>query len=78
MWWTCKNDGEHRYKMSLYSRVLFEKRHKEPCLICKGRRRKRHILCFSRRFRKTRLLKCSLVFFSLRQFNKRSDYIKIL
>ena len=41
VWWTCKNNGEHRYKMSLYNRVLFEKRHKEPCLICKGRRRKR-------------------------------------
>lgn len=41
VWWTCKNNGEHRYKMSLYNRILFEKRHKEPCLICKGRRRKR-------------------------------------
>lgn len=41
VWWICKNNIEHRYKMSLYVRVLFEKRGKEPCLICKGRRRKR-------------------------------------
>jgi len=35
--------------MSLYSRVLFEKRHKEPCLICKGRRRKRqHFVPFKK------------------------------
>lgn len=49
VWWICKNNDKHRYKMSLYNRVLFEKRHKEPCLICKGRRRKRkHFVPFKK------------------------------
>ncbi|TKD52536.1 zinc-ribbon domain-containing protein [Streptococcus mitis] len=49
VWWTCINNDKHRYKMSLYNRALFEKRHKEPCLICKGRRRKRkHFVPFKK------------------------------
>ncbi|MCD3451535.1 zinc-ribbon domain-containing protein [Streptococcus equi subsp. zooepidemicus] len=41
VWWICRNNREHRYKMSVQQRILFNKRSKEPCLICKGRRRKR-------------------------------------
>lgn len=41
VWWICKNNPEHRYKMPIKKRILFEKRSKESCLICKGRRRKR-------------------------------------
>lgn len=41
VWWICKNNHEHRYKMSIKKRILFENRSKEPCLFCKGRRRKR-------------------------------------
>ena len=41
VWWICKNNPEHRYKMPIKKRILFEKRSKEPCLFCKGRRRKR-------------------------------------
>lgn len=40
VWWICKNNPEHRYKMPI-KRIIFEKRSKEPCLFCKGRRRKR-------------------------------------
>lgn len=41
VWWICKNNSNHRYKLSVRKRVLFEKRLKEPCSICKGLRRKR-------------------------------------
>ncbi|MGT2756895.1 zinc-ribbon domain-containing protein [Streptococcus ovuberis] len=47
VWWICQNDSNHHYKMSIYKRIQCEKRSKEPCSICKGRRRKReHFLPF--------------------------------
>lgn len=41
VWWKCQNNPNHRYKKLIRERVLFEKRNMEPCIICKGRRRKR-------------------------------------
>ena len=32
---------DHRYKKMIKERILLEKRSMEPCIICKGRRRKR-------------------------------------
>ncbi|HEL0571185.1 TPA: hypothetical protein TUT09_001823 [Streptococcus equi subsp. zooepidemicus] len=47
VWWICQNDSNHHYKMSIYKRIQCKKRSKEPCSICKGRRRKReHFLPF--------------------------------
>jgi len=36
-WWICEHG--HKYKMRVCRRVMFEKRHKVACPICKGRRR---------------------------------------
>ena len=39
-WWTCKKDKSHKYFMSPRTRLVFEKRSREPCLYCRGHRRK--------------------------------------
>lgn len=39
-WFNCKNDPKHKYPMSPRTRLMFEKRHREPCLYCRGKRRK--------------------------------------
>lgn len=39
-WFDCKNDTKHKYLMSPRTRLLFQKRHREPCLYCRGYRRK--------------------------------------
>jgi len=39
-WWQCKNDASHHYTMSPKSRLMFQKRMREPCLYCRGHRRK--------------------------------------
>lgn len=41
VWWICQNNPEHRYKLPINKRILFEKRGRVPCSICKGLRRKR-------------------------------------
>ena len=37
VWWKCSNG--HKYRMSVQARVRMDKRRKEACSICKGRRR---------------------------------------
>lgn len=37
VWWKCSNG--HKYRMSVQARILMDKRQKEACSICKGRRR---------------------------------------
>lgn len=39
-WFICKNNQKHKYPMSPRARLMFKKRDKEPCLYCKGQRRK--------------------------------------
>lgn len=39
-WFNCKNDSKHKYWMSPRTRLMFQKRHREPCLYCRGYRRK--------------------------------------
>jgi len=41
VWWSCPRDETHKYIMSPASRLMFQKRRKEPCPYCKGRRRKK-------------------------------------
>jgi len=41
VWWNCQNNKEHLYVMSPRRRILFQKRHRESCPYCKGRRRKK-------------------------------------
>lgn len=41
VWWQCPSDEKHVYPMSPASRLLYQKRKREPCLYCKGRRRKK-------------------------------------
>lgn len=41
VWWICPNDNTHRYEMSVSERLFYQKRHREPCCYCKGRRRKK-------------------------------------
>lgn len=42
-WWICEHG--HKYTMRVNRRILFEKRHKIACPICKGRRREaRHFV----------------------------------
>ena len=40
-WWICKNNPEHRYRMAIVDKIANVKRSIEPCMFCKGRRRKR-------------------------------------
>ena len=40
-WWICKNNPEHRYRMAIVDKIANVKRSVEPCMFCKGRRRKR-------------------------------------
>ena len=40
VWWICKDNPQHRYKLKVKDRVNFEKRSKNSCTICKGLRRK--------------------------------------
>lgn len=39
-WWTCKKNTKHKYPMSPKTRLMFQKRNREPCLYCRGQRRK--------------------------------------
>lgn len=39
-WWTCPKNPKHKYSMSPKTRLLFQKRNREPCLYCRGQRRK--------------------------------------
>lgn len=38
VWWVCQNNPDHRYPMSIASRLMFQKRQREACPYCKGRR----------------------------------------
>jgi DNA-directed RNA polymerase subunit RPC12/RpoP len=38
VWWECSQG--HHYPMSPAKRIMFQKRHREPCPFCKGRRLK--------------------------------------
>ena len=40
LWWVCCKDEKHKYLMSPKNRLMFIKRHREPCLYCRGQRRK--------------------------------------
>ena len=40
VWWLCHNNSTHKYMMTPRMRILMEERGREPCTICKGRRRK--------------------------------------
>ena len=46
-WWICKNNPEHRYRMAIVDKIANVKRSIEPCMFCKGRRRKKeHCILF--------------------------------
>ncbi|HEL2473868.1 TPA: zinc-ribbon domain-containing protein [Streptococcus suis] len=49
VWWICQKNKEHRYNMKVSTRVQFYIRAKEPCIICKGLRRKReHFISYEK------------------------------
>ena len=49
-WWICKRNPEHKYPMSPRNRLMFQKRHREPCLYCRGLRRKlNHFVLFNKK-----------------------------
>ncbi|HEL1611596.1 zinc-ribbon domain-containing protein [Streptococcus suis] len=49
VWWICQKNKEHRYNMKVSTRVQFHIRAKEPCIICKGLRRKReHFISYDK------------------------------
>lgn len=41
-WFNCSKNPKHKYRMSLSTRLMFQKRKREPCLYCRGQRRKLH------------------------------------
>lgn len=41
VWWICTNNNSHHYPMSVKDKLTFQKRHKDSCPYCKGRRRKK-------------------------------------
>ena len=45
VWWCCPKNQTHIYSMTPAKRLMFQKRKQEPCLYCKGlRRKKRHFV----------------------------------
>lgn len=49
VWWICQTDNSHRYIMTVSDRVQYLERSREPCLICKGFRRKReHFISYQK------------------------------
>ena len=42
LWWVCPKDERHKYFMSPKTRLMFQKRDREPCLYCRGQRRKKN------------------------------------
>jgi uncharacterized Zn-finger protein len=41
VWWICTNDHSHHYPMSVKDKLTYQKRNRESCPYCKGRRRKK-------------------------------------
>ena len=39
-WFNCSKNPKHKYRMSPSTRLMFQKRKREPCLYCRGQRRK--------------------------------------
>lgn len=49
-WFTCKNNPKHKYPMSPRTRLMFQKRNREPCLYCRGQRRKlNHFISYNKK-----------------------------
>ena len=47
-WYNCKNNPKHKYLMSPRTRLMFQKRDREPCLYCRGQRRKlQHFISYN-------------------------------
>lgn len=44
LWWQCPKNKDHVYPMSPANRLFFQKRNRESCPFCKGRRRNRYYL----------------------------------
>ena len=42
VWWNCKNNQKHQYRMSVSNRLMYQYRERESCTFCKGRRVKLH------------------------------------
>ena len=40
VWWICKENSKHRYKLKINEKIKYEKRSFISCPICKGLRRK--------------------------------------
>lgn len=41
VWWNCPKNPNHRYTCTPKQKIMYQKRHMESCIFCKGRRRKR-------------------------------------
>ena len=39
-WWICSKNSTHKYPMSPRTMLMFKNREREPCLFCRGQRRK--------------------------------------
>ena len=40
VWWICKENSNHRYKLKINEKIKYKKRSLISCPICKGLRRK--------------------------------------
>ncbi|WP_243410407.1 zinc-ribbon domain-containing protein, partial [Streptococcus agalactiae] len=40
VWWICKENSNHRYKLKINEKIKYENRSLISCPICKGLRRK--------------------------------------
>lgn len=40
VWWICKENSKHRYKLKINEKIKYKKRSLISCPICKGLRRK--------------------------------------
>lgn len=38
VWWICRNNPAHHYRMSVSTRLMFQHRERESCPMCKGLR----------------------------------------
>lgn len=41
VWWKCHHNNTHKYPMSFATKLMYQKRNREPCPYCKGLRRKK-------------------------------------
>ena len=73
VWWNCKRSSEHKCPLSPADKVFYQKRHRESCPYCKGRRRKKR---FSNDICQMKISYILYVFHQKSTFNFSWNYVR--